>query len=178
VSGRRWICGSTGIEREGLGGLLNRPRGAGREAGVAGDPGADPGGQAVQSAGRAGLSHWSSREMVAYIKRTERVDVSHHYVAKLWREVAPAAVGDVHGLPGSAVRRESRRHRRVVPRPARRRGLCSALTRKPSRAWLSGVKDLDTAHYRRLSVCGVASAREAIGVARSSPTGVGRRPAA
>ena len=33
-----------------------------------------------------GLSHWSSREMAAYIGRTEGVAVSHHWVAKLWRE--------------------------------------------------------------------------------------------
>jgi hypothetical protein len=33
-----------------------------------------------------GLSHWSSREMAAFIKRTEGVYVSHHYEAKLWRE--------------------------------------------------------------------------------------------
>jgi transposase len=33
-----------------------------------------------------GLSHWSSREMAAYIARTEKVSVSHHWVAKLWRE--------------------------------------------------------------------------------------------
>jgi len=33
-----------------------------------------------------GLSHWSSREMAAFIKRTEDVSVSHNYVAKLWRE--------------------------------------------------------------------------------------------
>ena len=33
-----------------------------------------------------GLSHWSSREMAAFVKRTEGVYVSHHYVAKLWRE--------------------------------------------------------------------------------------------
>jgi transposase len=33
-----------------------------------------------------GLSHWSSREMAAYLKRTEGVSVSWHYVAKLWRE--------------------------------------------------------------------------------------------
>lgn len=33
-----------------------------------------------------GLSHWSSREMAGYIERTEGVAVSHHYVAKLWRE--------------------------------------------------------------------------------------------
>lgn len=33
-----------------------------------------------------GLSHWSSRAMANYIKRTEQVPVSWHYVAKLWRE--------------------------------------------------------------------------------------------
>lgn len=33
-----------------------------------------------------GLSHWSSREMAAYITRTEGVPVSYHYVAKLWRD--------------------------------------------------------------------------------------------
>lgn len=33
-----------------------------------------------------GLSHWSSREMAAYVTRTEQVPVSHHWVAKLWRE--------------------------------------------------------------------------------------------
>ena len=33
-----------------------------------------------------GLSHWSSREMAAFITRTEGVSVSHHYVAKLWRD--------------------------------------------------------------------------------------------
>jgi transposase len=33
-----------------------------------------------------GLSHWSSREMAAYITRVEKVSVSWHYVAKLWRD--------------------------------------------------------------------------------------------
>jgi transposase len=33
-----------------------------------------------------GLSHWSSREMSDYVLRTEGAYVSHHYVAKLWRE--------------------------------------------------------------------------------------------
>lgn len=32
-----------------------------------------------------GLSHWSSRELARYLKRTDGVSVSHHYVAKLWR---------------------------------------------------------------------------------------------
>jgi transposase len=33
-----------------------------------------------------GLSHWSSREMAAHLKRAEGVSVSWHYVAKLWRD--------------------------------------------------------------------------------------------
>ena len=33
-----------------------------------------------------GLSHWSSREMAAYVKRSEGVAVSWHYVARLWRD--------------------------------------------------------------------------------------------
>ena len=71
---------------EGIAGLLDQPRGAGREqvppairarilAVTRTTPPAD-----------TGLSHWSSREMAAFIKRTEGVYVSHHYVAKLWRE--------------------------------------------------------------------------------------------
>jgi transposase len=32
-----------------------------------------------------GLSHWSSRELAAYIARTEGVRVSHHWIAVLWR---------------------------------------------------------------------------------------------
>ena len=33
-----------------------------------------------------GLSHWSTREMAAYLKSHEGVSVSWHYVAKLWRD--------------------------------------------------------------------------------------------
>jgi transposase len=32
-----------------------------------------------------GLSHWSSRQLAGYLKRTEGVSVSWHYVAGLWR---------------------------------------------------------------------------------------------
>ncbi len=34
-----------------------------------------------------GLSHWSSREMAAYLQRAEGISVSWHYVAKVWRAV-------------------------------------------------------------------------------------------
>ena len=33
-----------------------------------------------------GLSHWSSRELSAFLKRTEGISVSHNYIAALWRE--------------------------------------------------------------------------------------------
>ena len=72
------------VRREGVAGLLERKRGAGREQ----VPGAIRARilAATRSAPPEGLSHWSSREMVKFIDRTEGVTVSHHYVAKLWRE--------------------------------------------------------------------------------------------
>ncbi|MFF0088314.1 IS630 family transposase [Streptomyces canus] len=33
-----------------------------------------------------GLSHWSTRELAQYLKRTENVTVSWHYIARIWRE--------------------------------------------------------------------------------------------
>ncbi|MEV8477172.1 IS630 family transposase [Streptomyces sp. NPDC051173] len=33
-----------------------------------------------------GLSHWSTRELAKYVKRTENVSVSWHYIARVWRE--------------------------------------------------------------------------------------------
>ena len=33
-----------------------------------------------------GLSHWSSREMARYLKWSEGVDVSHNFIAALWRD--------------------------------------------------------------------------------------------
>lgn len=33
-----------------------------------------------------GLPHWSSREMAKYLKRHEGIEVSHAFVANLWRE--------------------------------------------------------------------------------------------
>src|SRR5215208_3649078 len=111
-------------ETDGIGGLLDRARGAGREQ----MPGAIR--ARILAATRTspppetGLSHWSSRELAAFIERTEGVYVSHHYVAKLWRETGlkphrqgtfklskdpefAAKVADVVGLyldpPGGAV---------------------------------------------------------------------------
>jgi transposase len=58
-----------------------------------------------------GLSHWSSREMVAYLRRHEGVSVSWHYVAKLWRmhELKPHRQGTFK--VSSAVRGRGRRRR-------------------------------------------------------------------
>src|SRR4051812_27344158 len=71
---------------EGVAGLLDRARGAAREQ-VPGSVG--PRLLAVTKTSppaETGLSHWSSREMARFITRTDGVYVSHHYVAKLWRE--------------------------------------------------------------------------------------------
>jgi transposase len=74
-------------EAEGISGFFDRPRGAPREQMP----------KTVRSRILAltqssppeetGLSHWSSREMAKFITSTMGVSVSHHYVAKLWREV-------------------------------------------------------------------------------------------
>src|SRR3979411_2092003 len=73
-------------EAEGLAGLIDRSHAAPREQVPA------PIRARILAATRTspptgtGLSQWSSREMAAFIKRTEGVYVSHHFVAKLWRE--------------------------------------------------------------------------------------------
>jgi transposase len=33
-----------------------------------------------------GLSHWSSREMARYLKQHESIDISHNFIADLWRD--------------------------------------------------------------------------------------------
>jgi transposase len=71
---------------EGIGGLLDRPSGAGREQVPARIRARILAVTRTTPPAETGLSHWSSREMAAFIKRTEGVYVSHHYVAKLWRE--------------------------------------------------------------------------------------------
>ena len=35
---------------------------------------------------RTGLSHWSSRELAKYLKQHEGIEVSHDFIAQLWRE--------------------------------------------------------------------------------------------
>ena len=71
---------------EGIAGLVDQPRGAGREQVPAAIRARILAVTRTTPPAETGRSHWSSREMAAFIKRTEGVYVSHHYVAKLWRE--------------------------------------------------------------------------------------------
>ncbi len=73
-------------EADGIAGLLDRPRGAGREQAAATIRARILAATRTSPPAETGLSHWSSREMAAFITRTRGVYVSHHYVAKLWRE--------------------------------------------------------------------------------------------
>jgi transposase len=70
----------------GIGGLLDRPRGAGREQVPASVRARILALTRQSPPVETGLSHWSSREMAAFILRSEGTYVSHHYVAKLWRD--------------------------------------------------------------------------------------------
>jgi transposase len=108
----------------GVAGLLDRRRGAPREQVPAAVRGRVLALTRTSPPAETGLSHWSSRELAAFIQRSEGVYVSHHYVAKLWREAGlkphrhgtfklskdaqfAAKVADVVGLylepPGGAV---------------------------------------------------------------------------
>jgi transposase len=73
-------------DADGIAGLLERRRGAGREQVPAWVRARILAATRVSPPVDTGLSHWSSREMVAFMARTEGVSVSYHYVAKLWRD--------------------------------------------------------------------------------------------
>src|SRR4051794_41481036 len=70
----------------GVAGLLDRRRGAPREQVPAVVRGRVLALTRTSPPVGTGLSHWSSRALAAFLQRTEGVSVSHHYVAKLWRE--------------------------------------------------------------------------------------------
>jgi len=72
--------------REGVAGLLDRRRGAGREQVPAWVRGRVLALSRESPPVESGLSHWSSRELARYVTGTEGVSVSHFYVAKLWRD--------------------------------------------------------------------------------------------
>jgi transposase len=65
-------------EGDGVAGLLDRPRGAGREQMSAAIRARILAATWTSPPAETGLSHWSSREMAAFITRTEGVYVSHH----------------------------------------------------------------------------------------------------
>jgi transposase len=71
---------------DGIAGVLDRPRGAGREQVPASIRARILAVARTSPPAEMGLSHWSSRAMAAFIARTEGVYVSHHHVATLWRE--------------------------------------------------------------------------------------------
>jgi transposase len=73
-------------DTDGVSGLLDRPRGAGREQVPALLRARILALTRTCSPAVTGLSHWSSREMAAFIYRTDGAYVSHRYVAKLWRD--------------------------------------------------------------------------------------------
>ena len=72
--------------REGVAGLLDRPRGAGRKQMPARIRSRVLALSRQSPPVETGLSHWSSRELARYVSGTEGVSVSHFYVAKLWRD--------------------------------------------------------------------------------------------
>src|SRR3954451_5852772 len=69
-----------------VGGVLDRARGAAREQVPAAVRARILAVTKTSPPVETGLSHWSSRELARFISRTEGVYVSHHFVAKLWRE--------------------------------------------------------------------------------------------
>src|SRR4030081_3577241 len=115
---------------EGIAGVLDRPRGAPRGQVPAAVRPRILAATRISPPVETGLSHWSSREMAAFIIRTDGVYVSHHYVAKLWRENGgkPQRQGPCKVSRGPGVRREGRRCGRALPVPARRR--CRAQSRR------------------------------------------------
>src|SRR5688572_7744143 len=78
----RWV---DRFEREGLAGLLGRSHAAPREQVPGWVPARILALTRQTPPGSTGWSHWSSRQMAVYLKRTEGVAVSWHYIAGLWR---------------------------------------------------------------------------------------------
>ncbi|MBL7625222.1 MULTISPECIES: helix-turn-helix domain-containing protein [unclassified Frankia] len=71
--------------RDGVGGLVGRPRGAAREQVPASVRARIVALTRATPPAETGLSHWSSREMARYVSQTGGVSVSWHYVANVWR---------------------------------------------------------------------------------------------
>jgi transposase len=71
---------------EGVAGLLDRSHAAPREQVPAWVPARILALTRQTPPPSTGLSHWSSRQMVSYLKQSDGVVVSWHYVARLWRQ--------------------------------------------------------------------------------------------
>src|SRR5436190_9637194 len=78
----RWV---DRYEAEGLAGLMDRSHAAPREQVPSWVPAQILALTRQTPPASTGLSHWSSRQMAAYLKHTEGVTVSWHYVAGVWR---------------------------------------------------------------------------------------------
>jgi transposase len=72
--------------RDGVAGLLDRPRPAPPKRIPAQVRGRVLAVTRTSPPAETGLSHWSSRELAAFLRRTEGLAVSHSYVARLWQE--------------------------------------------------------------------------------------------
>ena len=142
--------------------LLDRQRGAPREQMPAAVRGRVLALTRTSPPVETGLSHWSSHELAAFIQRTEGVYVSHHYVAKLWRETGlkphrqgrfklskdpefAAKVADVVGLylepPGGAVVLSIDEKNSDLATPGRERAAPRARRdRRPGRRLLAGAR--------------------------------------
>jgi transposase len=79
----RWV---TRYAAHGTIGLTDRPRGAPREQVSPRVRSRIVALTRMSPPAQTGLSHWSCRELAAYLKRTENVAVSWNYVAKVWRD--------------------------------------------------------------------------------------------
>lgn len=71
---------------DGLAGLLGRRPGAPREQVPARVGARILALTRTSPPAETGLSHWSSRELARYLKRSEGISVSWHYVARVWRD--------------------------------------------------------------------------------------------
>jgi transposase len=90
-----WPLWPSRYDAEGIKGLFDQVRGAGREQVPASASARILALTRTSPPVEQGLSHWSSREMAEFVKRAEGLSVSHHYVAKLISGIPAAASATV-----------------------------------------------------------------------------------
>ena len=86
VSARTVDRTKTRYTAHGLAGLVEKKRGGGKEQVPPRTRGRVIALTKTTPPLESGLSHWSTRTLAAYLKRTEGITVSFHYVARVWRE--------------------------------------------------------------------------------------------